>query len=75
VGWAGVHPFHLRHLRKAAERILAETSGGAEPEPSRVQKLASTLWAALLAFANTAAACTFAEGLRDTLLPLLSICA
>jgi hypothetical protein len=60
-------------LRRAAQRVLDETAEGAVPEPGRLRKLANTLWAALLAFVNTAAGSTFAESIRDSLLPLLSI--
>ncbi|MBN9103220.1 MAG: hypothetical protein J0I49_34760 [Pseudonocardia sp.] len=59
-------------VRRAAQRALDETSG-AEPEPGRLKRLASTLWAALLLFANTAAGTAFAEGLRDLLLPLVNL--
>ncbi|MGI9002232.1 MAG: hypothetical protein ACR2GH_11255 [Pseudonocardia sp.] len=59
-------------VRRAAQRALDETADG-EPEQGRLRRLASTLWAALLAFSNTAAGTAFAERLRDLLLPLVQM--
>lgn len=59
-------------VRRAAQRALDETAQG-EPEPNRLKRLATNLWAALLAFANTAAGPTFAQQLRDLLLPLVNL--
>ncbi|MBW0108398.1 hypothetical protein I4I84_06560 [Pseudonocardia sp. KRD-182] len=59
-------------VRRAAQRALDETAQG-EPEPNRLKRLATNLWAALLAFANTAAGTTFAQQLRDLLLPLVNL--
>lgn len=59
-------------VRRAAQRALDETEDG-EPEPDRLRRLATTLWAALLAFANTTVGTTFAERLRDILLPLVNL--
>lgn len=59
-------------VRRAAQRALDETAQG-EPEPNRLKRLATNLWAALLAFANTAAGTAFAQQLRDLILPLVNL--
>lgn len=61
-------------VRRAAQRALESIEDG-EPEPGRLKRLATTLWAALLSFANTAAGLAFAEQLRDLLLPLVNMAA
>jgi hypothetical protein len=57
-------------VRRAAQRALQQTAEG-EPEPARLKRLATSLWAALLAFGSTPAGTVFAERLRDLLLPLV----
>jgi hypothetical protein len=59
-------------VRRAAQRALEAIKDG-EPEPGRLKRLATTLWAALLLFANTAAGSAFAEQLRDLILPLVTM--
>lgn len=59
-------------VRRAARRALDETAND-EPEPGRLKKIATSLWAALLLFANTAAGTAFAERLRDLLLPMVNM--
>lgn len=59
-------------VRRAAQRALDETAQG-EPEPGKLKKLATSLWAAVLLFANTAAGTLFAERLRDLLLPMVNM--
>jgi hypothetical protein len=58
-------------IRRAAQRALDATEEG-ELEPGRLKRLATTLWAVLLSFANTAAGLAFTEQLRDLLLPLMT---
>jgi hypothetical protein len=58
-------------IRRAAQRALDATEDG-ELEPGRLKRLATTLWAVLLSFANTAAGLAFTEQLRDLLLPLMT---
>lgn len=57
-------------VRRAAERALDETTQG-EAEPRLLTRLATSLWAALLAFGSTPAGTAFAERLRDLLLPMV----
>lgn len=59
-------------VRRAARRALDETAND-EPEPGRLKKIATSLWAALLLFADTAAGTAFAERLRDLLLPMVNM--
>lgn len=59
-------------VRRAARRALDETAND-EPKPGRLKKIATSLWAALLLFANTAAGTAFAERLRDLLLPMVNM--
>lgn len=58
-------------VRRAAQRALDATEDG-ELEPGRLKRLATTLCAVALSFANTAAGLAFAEQLRDLLLPLMA---
>lgn len=59
-------------VRRAAQRALDETADG-EPEPGCLKRIATSLWAALLLFANTAIGTAFAEWLRDLLLPMVNM--
>ncbi len=59
-------------VRRTARRALDETAAST-PEPSRLKRLARSLWSALLLFGNTAAGTEFANRLINLLLPLLGM--
>lgn len=59
-------------VRSAARRVLDETADG-DPEPSRVSRLARSLWSALLLFGNTALGTEFSDRLINLLMPLVNV--